>query len=118
MGKIYEIESVLRELCTDPITNSEELYNKICELVRRLLNRNTSKVGPDIDRYTLGHEIASYIITRLCEGSLEPIYCWSGYIMKILPRMLKSNAKMNGTCTDYVYDIDPKSIMEMGSGGR
>ena len=114
MGVIYDLESELRSLCKSPKENEEKIYIKVKELAGRLIARNQTKLGPDVDRWTLDHEIATYITTRVVNGTIAPIQKWSGYIKCILPRMIKANAIANGSDVidtlgkgiDYHYVID------------
>lgn len=119
MGPIYTIESELRDLCKSPKENGNQIYVKLLELVRRLLARNPSKMGPDVDRESLIHEIASDITARLVAGTLDPIYKWSGYIMTILPRMTKENATINSQqiIDTYKEGIDVHKMVDMSHSG-
>lgn len=119
MGKIYSLEAELRELCQDPKANGDQIYIKLKELVGRLIARNQSRIGPDVDRRSLDHEIAAEITVRLLAGTLEPIHNWSGYIATILPRLIKANALMNSpeVIDTYRLGIDPNNIIDMSHSG-
>ena len=115
MGAIYDLESELRVLCTDYNNNEELIYEKLSELVRRLLKRNQSHIGSGVNKSTLCHEIVAEIMIKLKNGSIDSIKLWSGYIKKILPRMLKSNAKTEEMMViNPLYDeIDPNKLLEI-----
>lgn len=119
MGKIYQIESKLRDLCSDLTNNSVEIYNLLLELSRRIIKRNLSHIGSDVNLDTLPHEISSEIIMRLYSGKLVDLNKWSGYIKKILPRMIKDNARENSPeiIDPLKRKISETSVIEMSSSG-
>lgn len=119
MGKIYNLESELRELCKDYDNNIKEIYDKLLELVKRLLARNTRMIGPDVDRSSLAYEIVEEIITKISCKKIAPLTYWSGYITQILPRMIKRNAKDNSPeVIDTISEgIDEHCILDMIHSG-
>lgn len=117
-GPIYSLEEEIRGLCEDPAKNCDELYKKLIDLIWKLIRRNPTKVGPDVDRESLPHEIVSDIIPRLINGTLR-VEKWSAYIMKVLPRFVNNNIKYNTTeIIDTISrGVDPKAVLDMSHAG-